>query len=74
MKLSELKPKESGIVQKIGCENPLKTRLIHLGLMEGVKITLEKFAPLKDPVEITVRGFRLAIRVETAEKIEVIKI
>ena len=74
MKLSELKPKESGIVQRIDCENPLKTRLFHLGLTEGVKITLEKFAPLKDPVEITVRGFRLAIRVETAKKIEVIKI
>ena len=74
MKLSELKPNESAIVKKINCEKKLKTRLGYLGLTEGVKITLIKFAPLKDPVEISVRGFCLAIRVSTAEKIEVEKV
>ena len=74
MKLSELKKGESGIVKKIGCKNPLKTRLNHLGLTEGVKIMLVKKAPLNDPVEIKIRDFYLAIRVETAENIEIEKI
>ena len=74
MKLSELKNGESGIVKSIGCEKPLKTRLNHLGLTEGVKIMLVKKAPLNDPVEIMVRGFYLAIRVKTAESIEIEKL
>lgn len=74
MKLSDLKPEEKAIVKSIGCERSLKIRLNHLGLTEGITVEMVKFAPLKDPVEIKVRGFMLAIRVETAEKIVVEKI
>ena len=74
MKLSELKPTESGIVVKIGCETAFKTRLSHLGLTEGVKVTFIRVAPLADPIEISIRGFYLALRKQTADLIEVKKI
>ena len=74
MKLSALKKGESGVVKSINCVKELKTRLNHLGLTEGVRITLVKIAPLKDPVEIKVRGFYSALRVSTAENIEVEKL
>lgn len=71
MKLSELKIGDTGIIVNIGCEKPLKTRLSHLGLNEGVKIKILRVAPLSDPIEIEVMGFNLAIRRRTAENIEV---
>ncbi len=45
----------------------------YLGLVEGVKITVERFAPFNNPIEIILRGFHLAIRKEDANKIVVEK-
>lgn len=74
MKLSELKPTETAVIKKINCEKPLKNRLSHLGVIEGAKIKFIKVSPFSDPIEIMVRGFYLAIRLETAEQIDVEKI
>ena len=74
MKLSELKIGEKAVVSAIGCEKKLKTKLSHLGLIEGAIVKVERFSPLGDPVEIEVRGFYLALRKDTTAKIEVKKI
>lgn len=49
----------------------IKRRLNNMGLVEGITITLVRVAPLKDPVEIKLRDFYLAIRKKQTKKIEV---
>ena len=60
--LKELKPNESAIVKSIGGSGPVRRRLMDMGVTPGVKITLRKIAPLGDPVEISLRGYRLCLR------------
>lgn len=52
-------------------EIPLK--LLEMGCLPGAEVTLIQIAPLKDPLYICVNGSHLAIRKETAEKIQIIK-
>ena len=46
-------------------------RLIDMGLVQGTKVSVVKYAPLKDPVEIKVKNFELALRVSEADTIDV---
>jgi ferrous iron transport protein A len=48
-------------------EHTYRERLLSMGLTKGTKITLLKYAPLGDPVEILVRGFKLSLRKREAE-------
>ena len=45
--------------------------LLDMGLIPRTRVTLQKIAPMGDPIEIRVRGYELTLRVEEAEKIEV---
>jgi len=73
-KLIDLKPGEEAIIRKINFEGKLKNRLLELGIIENVKIKLIKFAPLGDPLQISIRGYNLAIRKTTAKYILVDKL
>ncbi len=74
IELSKLKTKEKGIIKEINLENKIKNRLLELGLVENTEIKVIKYAPLGDPIQISVRGYQLAIRKETAKKIKVQKL
>src|SRR5262245_48606718 len=50
------------IVTEVGGERAFRRRLLELGLVPGTEVTLEKIAPLGDPLELTVRGCSLSIR------------
>ena len=68
--LAKLFKQESGVVAKLVGENEkLKHRLIDMGITPGVRITLERVAPMGDPLEITVRGYSLSLRRAAAENI-----
>lgn len=71
MKLNELDIGSSRIIQSVGGEGPLRCRLLDMGLIPRTKVTLQKVAPMGDPIEIRVRGYELTLRVEDAKKIEV---
>ena len=58
-------------VIKLHGEGPVKRRIMDMGITKGVEIRVRKKAPLGDPIEITVRGYELSLRLEDAEKIEV---
>ncbi len=65
--LGELMPGDKGIV--LGYKKGLiayRERLLAMGLTRGTEFTVERVAPLGDPVEITVRGFALSLRKEEA--------
>ena len=67
--LADLKPGESGVVSTVGGEDALHRHLLDMGITPGVKVLLQKTAPMGDPVEIHLRGYALTLRVEDARKI-----
>jgi Fe2+ transport system protein FeoA len=69
--LSELKIGQKCRIDKMNNSENIKRRLNNMGLVEGITITLVRVAPLKDPVEIKLRDFYLAIRKKQTKKIEV---
>ena len=71
MTLDELKAGESGTITVVGGEGALRCRLLDMGLTPRARVTLQKIAPMGDPIEIRVRGYELTLRVEDARKIEV---
>lgn len=71
MTLNELKTGSSGIITAVGGNGPLRCRLLDMGLIPHTRVTLQKVAPMGDPIEIRVRGYELTLRVEEAQKIEV---
>ncbi len=71
MKLHELKIGESAVITSVGGDGALRCRLLDMGLIPRTHVTLQKVAPMGDPIEIRVRGYELTLRVEEAAKIEV---
>lgn len=74
MKLSEISVGESVRVKSIGDDGALRQHLLDMGLIPGVKVTLVKFAPMGDPMEIRICDYELTLRLADAKKITVAKI
>ena len=71
MTLKELKVGESAKVTVVGGEGALRQHFLDMGVIPGAEVTLVKFAPMGDPIEIRIRGYELTLRVEEAKKIEI---
>ncbi len=69
--LADLKPGESAVVDSVGGSDALHRRLLDMGLTPGVRILLQKTAPMGDPLEIHLRGYALTLRREDAAKISI---
>ena len=68
MTLDQLHIGASAVITAVG---GLRCRLLDMGLIPRTRVTLQKVAPMGDPIEIRVRGYELTLRVEEAQKIEV---
>lgn len=66
MNLGELPIGGSGTVSRVDGARPFRRRLLELGLTPGTKIEVLRVAPLGDPIELLVRGYRLSLRREDA--------
>ena len=73
MTLAELKPGETGKIITVGGEGALRQHFLDMGLIPGAKVTLVKFAPMGDPMELLIHGYELTLRKEDASRIEVIQ-
>ena len=71
MTLNELKIGAAAVITAVGGDGALRCRLLDMGIIPKTRVTLQKVAPMGDPIEIRVRGYELTLRVEEAEKIEV---
>lgn len=71
MLLSEMKEGQTGIVTSVSGNSVLRRRILEMGILKGSKIFIEKYAPLKDPLELIVKGYHLSLRVEEAAQITV---
>lgn len=60
--LEQLKPGEGGVISTLSGEEDVVLRLMEMGLIEGTPITMVRYAPMGDPVEIIARGYHLSIR------------
>jgi ferrous iron transport protein A len=67
--LTSLEVGAKATVVRIGVSPADKPRLMEMGLLNGSKVELIRFAPLGDPVEIKVRGYNLSLRKHEADKI-----
>lgn len=67
--LNELSPGSRGKVVRIGAKGSLRRRILDMGLVPGVEISVKGVAPLGDPIEILVRGYRLSLRKQEAASI-----
>ncbi len=73
MVLSDLTKKESGIIVKVHGNKAFRIKITEMGFVRGQKITVIKNAPLKDPIEYSIMGYRISLRRAEAAMIEVIK-
>jgi len=73
MLLSEMKKGEKGVVIRVAGNGALRRRILEMGIVKGTEIFVEKYAPLKDPIELILKGFHLSLRVEEAAQITVEK-
>ena len=69
--LKDTKIGNSVVVKKVGGEGALRQHFLDMGVIPGTEITVVKYAPMGDPVELLVRGYKLTLRLADAEKIEV---
>ena len=71
MLLSELRQGQSATINRIGGNGALRRRILEMGITKGTEVYVEKYAPLKDPLELIVKGYHVSLRVEEAAKINV---
>lgn len=71
MTLSEVAVGKTVKIVAVGGEGQLRLRLLDMGLIPQTTVTVQKVAPMGDPIEIHLRGYELTIRKEDAARIEV---
>lgn len=71
MFLSEIKEGNWAEIERIGGSGALRRRILEMGMLKGTRVFVEKYAPLKDPLELIVKGAHVSLRVEEAAKITV---
>ena len=74
MNLGQLKAGESCIVSTFGGEGALRQHFLDMGIIPGAEIAIVKFAPMGDPVEVSIHGYELTLRLDDAHKIAVSKL
>lgn len=70
-KLSDLPIGKSAKIIKVGGQGSLRQHFLDMGLIPGVEVTLEKLAPMKDPMELSIHGYELTLRIDDAKQIEI---
>ena len=71
MTLKELKIGESAVIDTVGGTGELRQHFLDMGLIPGEEVTLVKFAPMGDPMELSIHGYELTLRLDDAARIGV---
>ena len=71
MTLKELAIGKSAVIRKVGASGALRQHFLDMGMIPGAEVTVVKFAPMGDPMELQVHGYELTLRLAEAEQIEV---
>lgn len=73
MTLKDLEIGKSAVITAVGGEGALRQHFLDMGVIPGAEITLIKYAPMGDPMELRIHGYELTLRLADAEKIEIEK-
>lgn len=71
MILNDLGIGKTAVVTSVGGEGALRQHFLDMGLIPGAEVTLVKYAPMGDPMELQIHGYELTLRLADAEKIEI---
>jgi Fe2+ transport system protein FeoA len=69
--LKDMREGQEAVIARVGGNGALRRRLLEMGLRSGVRIRIEKYAPLRDPLELVIDAMHVSLRVEEAAQIEV---
>lgn len=69
--LAEIEPGKRVRVVALSGDGDIRKRITEMGLTKGAMVEVERVAPLGDPMDIKIRGYRLSLRKEEAARIEV---
>ena len=70
MTLKELAIGESAVIVSVGGEGALRQHFLDMGVIPGAEVTLVKYAPMGDPMELRIHGYELTLRLADAQQIE----
>ncbi len=73
MTLNELSIGQTAVVTKLGGDGALRQHFLDMGIIPGTEVTVEKYAPMGDPMELMLHGYELTIRLSDAKNIEIIE-
>ena len=70
-RLSKVAAGQRARIVAVGGSGALRRRILEMGMTRGTELLVEKYAPLRDPLEVIVKGFHISLRVEEASEITV---
>ena len=71
MILKDLGIGKSAVVTKVGGEGALRQHFLDMGVIPGAEVTVVKYAPMGDPMELQIHGYELTLRLSEAEQIDI---
>ena len=71
MTLKQLEIGQTAVVTEVGGEGALRQHFLDMGLIPGVPVTVVKYAPMGDPMELMLHGYELTLRLDDADKIQI---
>ena len=71
MTLKDLQIGKTAVVTQVGGEGALRQHFLDMGVIPGTEVTVVKYAPMGDPMELMLHGYELTLRLADAEKIQV---
>ena len=69
--LAELLPKDKAKIVRLSGNIRLRRKLLDMGILPGALVKMVRFAPLGDPIDVTIKGYHLSLRKSEAAHIEV---
>ncbi|MCR5684520.1 MAG: ferrous iron transport protein B, partial [Lachnospiraceae bacterium] len=71
MTLKELSVHKSAVIEKVGGDGALRQHFLDMGIIPGATVTVVKYAPMGDPVELMIHGYELTLRLDDAARIDI---
>jgi Fe2+ transport system protein FeoA len=67
--LRDLREGDRAVIQAVCGEGAFKRRLLEMGFMPGTVVLIKKYAPLRDPIELVIKGYHVSLRREEAQRV-----
>lgn len=69
LSLRDLREGDRAEIEAVGGEGAFKRRLLEMGFMPGASVLIKKYAPLRDPIEMVIKGYHVSLRREEAQHV-----